>query len=74
MTSGQSKVSAVVLALVTMLGKQYLVHGSLDPAALLEWVIGNWDILFGGLMIGWAFLRSRWLGVTPHAGESPAGS
>lgn len=70
MTANQSKVSAVLLSLFVMFSKQLAVHGSIDPVALGEWVVQNWDIVFSGLLIGWAFLRSRWLGVKPHAGES----
>lgn len=70
MTPAQSKVSAVLLSLVVMFSKQYALHGRLDPIALGEWVVANWDVVFSGLILGWAFLRSRWLGVKPHAGES----
>lgn len=61
MTPTQSKISAVALALVAMLLKQYKVHGNIDPIELGEWVVANWDLAFGGLVVGWAYLRSEWL-------------
>jgi hypothetical protein len=57
MTPTQTKISAVALALVSMLLKQYKVHGHIDPIELAEWGVANWDMIFGGLLIGWAFLR-----------------
>lgn len=69
MNATQSKASAVALSLFVMFSKQYAMHGKLDPVALANWVVANWDVVFSGLILGWAFLRSRWLGVKPHAGE-----
>lgn len=61
MNTTQSKASAVLLSLFVMFSKQLAIHGRLDPVALGEWVVANWDILFAGLVVGWAFLRERWL-------------
>lgn len=65
MNPTQSKVSAVLLSLFVMFSKQYAVHGTLDPIALGEWVAANWDIVFSFLLVGWTFLRSRWLVKVP---------
>jgi hypothetical protein len=61
MNATQAKVSAVLLSLFVMFSKQLAIHGKLDPIALGEWVVANWDVLFAGLVVGWTFLRSRWL-------------
>lgn len=59
MTPTQSKVSAVLAALVAMFVKQYAVHGTINPIELGEWVVANWDLTFGFLLMGWQLLKRQ---------------